>query len=219
MASFAFGIGWVFVGFLTLYPASLADSDLRLLSEAAWVDPCRDSNARPTTPSPRHVAAERLVAKYPDLHPVPAEDRGRVIYYKIMADQAARTQWGILGGLFFAVGISVGVSVAETLAAGILLRRLGRVRRHLALPGARRPRRAPDHGAGKWRRQALGGWFAGHPAQLLLFNIIHRLPRLGRRRRPARVALAPPRLAPRYLAGEHVRVVGDRTRRFKQYYG
>jgi serine/threonine protein kinase len=170
MASFAFGIGWVFVGFVTLYPASFVDSDLRLLSETAWVDPAPDSAAPPTTANLQHAAAERLLAKYPDLNNVPAAHRGGVLFHKIMADQGARTQWGILLGLFCAVGISVGVSVAETLAAGILLRRPGGVRAaigpymELAVPGALLIMALGSGGARLWV-----GWFAGHPAQLLTF--------------------------------------------------
>jgi serine/threonine protein kinase len=173
VSSFAFGIGWMFVGALTLYPASLADSDLRLLSESAWVEPAPDaapdSAARPTAADPQRAAAGRLLAKYPDLSDVPAADRGRVIYLKIMADQGARTQWGILLGLVFAVGTGVCVSVAETLAAGVLLRRIGRVRAviwpylELAVPGALLIMALVSGGA------RLGvGWFAGHPAQLLM---------------------------------------------------
>jgi len=166
MASFAFGTGWMFVVFSTLYPASLEDSDLRLLSETAWVEPAPDSaQAAPATA--RRAAARQLLEKYPDLQQVPAPERGRLLFHKIMADVTARTPWGIWLGLVFAVGTCVTVGAVETLAASALLRRVGHARAvirpyiELAVPGA-----VLTMGVASGIVRLSVGWFALHPAHM-----------------------------------------------------
>jgi eukaryotic-like serine/threonine-protein kinase len=166
MASFAFGTGWMFVVFTTLYPQTFADSDLWLLSETAWVEPAPESATAPPTTA-RRAAAQRLLEEYPDLQQVPPADRGRLLFHKIMADVTARTPWGIWLGLIFAVGTCVTVSLAETLAAGVLLRRVGQARAvfwpyiELAVPGT-----VLIMGLASGIVRLSVGWFALHPAHM-----------------------------------------------------
>jgi hypothetical protein len=169
MATFAFGGGWLFVVATTLFPASQEGSDLRLLSEAAYIE---ERGLLPLLPpgANRHPEpAERLLEKYPDLREVPAPERGRLLYQKIMADWTAGIPVGIGLGLLCIVGMSLVVTLAETLAAGMLLRRLGQVRAviwpyiELAVPGAIL---AIGLFAGLGR--LFAGWFTGHSGQLLI---------------------------------------------------
>jgi eukaryotic-like serine/threonine-protein kinase len=168
MASFAFGAGWLFVSFLTVFPASQPNSDLRLLSETAWIDPASDPGAAPPGTNDRTQAAQRLLEKYPDLQEVPAPERGPLLYHKIMADLTAAVPWGIWLGLVFSLGTGVVVSLGETLAASILLRRLGRVRAalwiyvELAVPGT-----LLIMGLFSCSVRYSVGWFTGNPGQLL----------------------------------------------------
>jgi hypothetical protein len=170
MASFAFGAGWLFVSFVAVYPASRPDSDLRLLSETAWIDPALESETAPGIDN-RTVAAQRLLEKYHDLRDVPAPERGPLLYHKIMADLTLEVPWGIWLGLLFSLGTGLAVTLGETLAASLLLRRLGRVRAvlwvyvELAVPGAI----LIMAGFSGCVRYSVG-WFTGHPGEL--FNTI-----------------------------------------------
>jgi hypothetical protein len=170
MASFAFGAGWLFVSFVAIYPASRPDSDLRLLSDTAWIDPAPEPETTPGM-NDRTLARQRLLEKYHDLREVPGPDRGPLLYHKIMADLTAAVPWGIWLGLVFSLGTGVAVSLGETLAASILLRRLGRVRAvlwvyvELAVPGAI----LIMAGFSGCVRYSVG-WFTGHPWGL--FNTI-----------------------------------------------
>jgi hypothetical protein len=173
MASFAFGAGWMFLVGTTLLPASQADSDLRLLSEVAWIEP----GPNPPMPSPgaHHGAdaAERLLKKYPDLRQAPPRDRGRIVYHKIMADLMEGIPLGIWLGLLCTLGLSVVISVSETVVASILLRRAGQGRAvirpyiELAIPGVVFCIAL----LGGFLR-VLVGWFAGHTAQLLVLLLM-----------------------------------------------
>jgi hypothetical protein len=174
MASFAFGAGWMFVAATTWYPAGQPGSDLRLLSETAWVEPAPDPGRPQPGANPRRAAAERLLEKYPDLREVPARERGRLLYHKIMADWTAGIPLGIWLGLLVTLGGCVTVSLAETLAAGVLLRRRGRVRSvigpyiELAVPGAVLVIPALTGGS----LRLFGGWFTGHTGQLLIWLLM-----------------------------------------------
>jgi hypothetical protein len=168
MASFAFGAGWLFVSFLAIFPASQPDSDLRLLSETAWIDAASEPGAAPPGINDGTRAAQRLLEKYPDLRNVPAPERGPLLYHKVMADLTAAVPWGIWLGLVFSLGTGLTVSLGETLAASILLRRLGRVRAvlwtyvELAVPGT-----LLIMGLFSASVRYSVGWFTGHPTQLL----------------------------------------------------
>jgi hypothetical protein len=173
MASFAFGTGWMFLAGTTFYPASRPDADLRLLSEAAWIE----SGPNPPMPSPSAPrgpdAAERLLKKYPDLRQVHPRDRGRLLYHKIMSDLTEGLPLGIWLGLLCTLGLNMVLSVVETVAASILLRRLGKagavLRRYfeLAIPGVVL---CMFLVGGALR--GLSGWFAGHTAQLLVLVLL-----------------------------------------------
>ena len=168
MASFAFGAGWLFVSFVTVFPESQSDSDLLLLSETAWIDAAPDPGTTPLPMNDRSRAAQRLLEKYQDLRDVPAAERGPLLYHKIMADFTAAVPWGIWLGLVFSLGTGLIVSLGETLAASILLRRLGRIRAvlwtyvELALPGT-----LLIMGLFSASVRYFVGWFTGYPAQLL----------------------------------------------------
>ena len=169
MAGFAFGAGWLFVAFVTLYPETFAESDLRLLSETAWVEPAPEADTPARRATSGRAAAERLLEKYPDLIQVPPPERGDLLYHKIMADLSARTPLGIWLGMVFALSVCVSVSLAETLAAGVLLRRAGQGRAvigpyiELAVPGA-----ILIVGLASGAVRLSVGWFAAHPAHLLI---------------------------------------------------
>jgi hypothetical protein len=146
MTGFACGAGSMFVTFLMLGPGSVADTDLRLLSQVAWVEPAPvEPSADPAPPQPganeRSAAAKRLLETYPDLREVPPAERGDLLYHKLRADLNAAAPFGIWLGLLFNLGMGVTVSLAETLAAGVLLRRRGGIRAmigpyvELAVPG------------------------------------------------------------------------------------
>jgi serine/threonine protein kinase len=173
MAGFAFGGGWLFLAGTTLYPMSQEGSDLRLLSEAAWVD------REPVPAKPRPGAnrgqspAERLMTKYPDLREIPPPQRGNLLFHKIMADLTAGIPLGIGLGLFVALGLSVAVSLAETIAASFLLRRQQQARAvigpymELAIPGTLLCM-AVTGGA----LRLFSGWLTGHPGQLLTLVLV-----------------------------------------------
>jgi hypothetical protein len=168
MASFAFGAGWLFVSFLALFPASQSNSDLRLLSETAWIDAAPDPGTALPGMNVRTHAAQRMLEKYPDLRDVPAPERGPLLYHKIMADFTAAVPWGIWLGLLFSLGTGLAVSLGETLAASILLQRLGRIRAvlwnyiELAVPGT-----ILIMGLFSGSVRYSAGWFTEHPEQLL----------------------------------------------------
>jgi hypothetical protein len=181
MASFAFGAGWLFVAFLVVFPASQSDSDLRLLSETAWIDSdggprtadLRTADPRTAPPGANDGAhgAQRLLEKYQDLRDVPVPERGPLVYHKIVADLTAAVPWGIWLGLVFALGTGLAVSLGETMAASVLLRRLGRVRAvlavylELAVPGTLLIMALFSSSV----RYSVG-WFTGH-ATLLVSSI------------------------------------------------
>ncbi len=169
IASFAFGLGWVFLAATTLYPASQPDSDLTLLSKTAWIEP-GPKPAMPRTDGKRRPdAAERLLKKYPDLPQIPPGDRGRLLYYKIKVDFMEGIPLGIWFGLVTCLVSCVVISVAETLAANSLLRRLGQPRAviwpyiELAIPGTFLIMALVG---GTLR--LFGGWFSGYLAHLLV---------------------------------------------------
>jgi hypothetical protein len=172
LASFAFGVGWLFLVGTTLYPAGQADSDLRLLSETAHIEagptPQRSGADAKGTRDP----AEQLFKKYPDLRGVPSRERGPLVYHKIMADLTEGIPLGIWLGLLCTLGSCVVVSLVETAAAGILLRRLGRVRAvirpyiELVFPGV-----VMALALLGGTRRLLVGWFAGHTGQLLVLVV------------------------------------------------
>jgi hypothetical protein len=172
LAAFALGGGWLFVVGTTLYTPNHKDSDLWLLSKAARMDEEPGPGMAEPGAKLRRGPAERLLEKYPDLRAVPAQERGRVLYYKIMADWSAGIPIGIGLGLISLLSATVAVSVAETLAASILLRRLGRVRAviwpyiELAVPGVLL---IAELVGGSWR--LFAGWFTGHGGQLLILLV------------------------------------------------
>jgi hypothetical protein len=118
------------------------DSDLRFLAEAAWVEPAPAAEVRPPGPDSPRRSADLLLNKYPDLREVPPQEWGRILYHKILADWTTRMSYGIWLGMLWILGMCGTVCLGETLAAGILLRRLGSVRAmalpyvELAVPGA-----------------------------------------------------------------------------------
>jgi hypothetical protein len=105
------------------------------------VKPSADPAPQQPGADERTAAAKRLLEEYPDLREVPAAERGRLLYHKLRADLTAAAPFGIWLGLFFNLGMGVTVSLAETLAAGVLLRRGGGIRAmigpyvELAIPG------------------------------------------------------------------------------------
>jgi hypothetical protein len=154
----------------TSYTPNREDSDLWLLSRAARIEPMPDPGMPRPAGKPRPGAAARLLEKYPDLRQVPVRDRGQVLYHKILADWSAGIPVGIGLGLISILGMTVGVALAETLAASILLSRLGRWRAvipryiELAIPGVLL---VAELIGGSWR--LFVGWFNGHGEQLLAF--------------------------------------------------
>jgi hypothetical protein len=106
---FCVGYGWLNVALTTVTPA---EQDLELLSRAAWDE----------------TRAEELLARYPDLRQIPAQERGRVLYHKIALDLSTGIPVGIWIGLLGAVGFGLAALVAETVVASTLLRRRGSVR-------------------------------------------------------------------------------------------
>jgi hypothetical protein len=94
------------------------------------------------------------------------------LYHKILADQSAGVPVGIGLGLLIILSVTVAVSLAETLAASTLLRRLGQWRSvilpylELAVPGMLL---IMELVAGPVR--VLAGKFNGHPGQLLALGL------------------------------------------------
>jgi serine/threonine protein kinase len=121
--------GWGFVIVTALGPIQ---ADLRLLSEAAWLEPIQAERPAPTGKGPAR-SAERLLEKYPDLREVPAQERGRVMYHKLRADLLAGIPLGIWWGMLFVLAACVGTTTAQVMAAGPLLRGQG-LRRAVVWP-------------------------------------------------------------------------------------
>jgi hypothetical protein len=169
MAGFAFGGGWLFLIITTLLPVNQEDSDLRLLSETAWVAPGPAPGKPPAGARAQHSPADRLLERYPDLRRVPAAERGQLLYRKILGDVTMGIPLGIWLGLLLLLGMGVTISLAETIAASILLRRLGSARAvvwpyiELAIPWVVL---CMVLIGGSFR--FLYGWFTGHTGQLLL---------------------------------------------------
>jgi hypothetical protein len=119
---FTLSLGWTLVIQNAVWPVQ---TDLRLLSEAAWAESTRQGNpprpAAKTQPSP----AARLLEKYPDLREVPAGERGRVLYNKVRADLIGGIPRGIWLGALFVLTCGVLPGAAQVMAAGPLLRRHG----------------------------------------------------------------------------------------------
>jgi hypothetical protein len=95
--------------------------DLRDLAEAAW------SETGPAGPEPGTTdARDRLLKKYPRLHNVPVDQRGRVLTHKIACDLVSGVPWGLWLGMLASVVWCVPTSVGGTMAAGRSLRSHGR---------------------------------------------------------------------------------------------
>jgi hypothetical protein len=106
---FCVGYGWLNVALTAVTPA---ERDLELLSRAAWDE----------------TRAEELLARYPDLRQVPAQERGRLLYHKVVLDLNTGIPVGIWIGLLGSVGFGLAAMVGETLVATTLLRRRGSTR-------------------------------------------------------------------------------------------
>jgi predicted Ser/Thr protein kinase len=128
LAAFAFGGGWIFVVATTRVTPNPRDSDLWLLSAAARIEPGPEPGKPRPAGKPGPGPAERLLERYPDLEQVPVRERGQALYHKISADWSAGIPLGIGLGLITFLSVTVAVSLLETLAASILLGRLGQVR-------------------------------------------------------------------------------------------
>jgi hypothetical protein len=124
VAAFVTSFGWLAVTLTTVAPA---DSDLRLLAEAAWAETTLDAGPSRTGARAGTRPVDRLSERYLDLDRIPVSDRGRVLYDKIVTDLTTRIPIGIWLGMLFAIGLGGSLSVCETLVAGVLLRRHGRV--------------------------------------------------------------------------------------------
>jgi eukaryotic-like serine/threonine-protein kinase len=111
---FTVSYGWVLITTTSVTPA---EADLRLLAAAAWEHP-----------GPGPHPADELLRKYPDLAGVPAEERGEVLYQKVRTDLIVGIPAGIWMGMFVVLCLAEVAAVCETLAAGALLRRHGRLR-------------------------------------------------------------------------------------------
>jgi eukaryotic-like serine/threonine-protein kinase len=111
---FTVSYGWVLITSTSVTPA---EADLHLLAEAAWEHP-----------GPGPHPADELLRKYPDLAGVPAEERGEVLYQKVRTDLIVGIPAGIWTGMFVVLCLAEVAAVCETLAAGALLRRHGRLR-------------------------------------------------------------------------------------------
>jgi hypothetical protein len=120
--TFTAGSGWLLIAMTVAGPI---DRDLRDLSEAAWVGPApkEQPHAREEKTPPQ--ALDRLLEKYPDLREVPVEERGRVLYHKLLLDLMTGIPPGLwLGALFVLLG-GVLTCTIQVMAAGPLLRRPG----------------------------------------------------------------------------------------------
>jgi serine/threonine protein kinase len=126
---FALSIGWLFVYLEGLAPIQ---TDLQLLSEAAWVESTEADRHAPVGKT-QASSADRLLDKYPDLREVPAPERGRVLFHKLRADLLAGIPLGIWSGVLFVLVGCVATVTAQVMAAGPLLRGQG-PRRAVFLP-------------------------------------------------------------------------------------
>jgi hypothetical protein len=113
VTAFSLGVGWMMVDRFALDPSR---EDLRLLSQAAWAGP-EASRDR-----------ERLLAKYPDLEEVPADQRGQLFFDKTMAELTARVPLGLWGGMLFVLVAGEGGWFLVLFVTGTLVRRHGRSR-------------------------------------------------------------------------------------------
>jgi serine/threonine protein kinase len=106
---FSASYGWANVSLTAIHPV---EKDIELLSKAVW-----DENM-----------TDHLLAEYPDLRQVPAEERGRVLYHKIVLDLNMGIPIGIWIGLLGSLGLGLLLMIGETLVASTLVRRRGSVR-------------------------------------------------------------------------------------------
>jgi predicted Ser/Thr protein kinase len=172
LAAFAFGGGWIFVVATTRSTPNHRDSDLWLLSAAARIEPAPDPRMPRPAGKPGPGPAERLLERYPDLDEVPVQERGQVLYHKISADWSVGIPVGIWLGLITFLSVTVAVSLLETLAASILLGRLGQVRSmilpyiELVLPGE-----ILVVGIVGGSLRLFAGWFTGHTGLLLALGL------------------------------------------------
>lgn len=110
-AAYVVGIGWAFSLAMVVVP-SLAD--LTLLGDATKA-PAADAAA----------PSDVLVQRYPDLGAKPADERGGVLFAKIVADQATGSAYGIWLGVVVSLTTVGGVGFTGTFVGGWLLRRDG----------------------------------------------------------------------------------------------
>jgi hypothetical protein len=115
---FTLSAGWLFVYLEALAPTQ---TDLQLLSEAAWLEPAQADRPAPLGET-QALSVDRLLNKYPDLREVPAQERGQVLYHKLRADLLAGIPLGIWSGVLFVLVCSVGAATIQVVAAGPLLR-------------------------------------------------------------------------------------------------
>lgn len=104
------GVGWfiTFVGPFSVY-VGWGDDDASVFEYIAF----RDAKA----------AHESLVYNYPDMKEVPEHERARLLRLKMSADMMVNARRGIWVGLFVSVVMCLAIGVAQTMAAGPLLRR------------------------------------------------------------------------------------------------
>jgi hypothetical protein len=111
---FTTGYGWLLVRMTSVAPA---EADLRLLAEAAWEQP-----------GPGPHPSDELLRRYPDLAAIPAQERGQVLFEKVRADFIVGIPTGLWMGMLFVLVVAEVAVVWETVVAGALLRRHGRLR-------------------------------------------------------------------------------------------
>jgi hypothetical protein len=117
---FTLSFGWL----AALTRSKPTAHDLSLLCRAALADPppvAGGPEPAPAEPDPR----ERLLARYPDLAGLPAEQRARVVYGDVLCRLLAGLPVAIWCGMLVALGLSATAGVSGAWVAGPLLRRGG----------------------------------------------------------------------------------------------
>jgi hypothetical protein len=115
---FTLGFGW-FAALLSVEPG--LRKDVWWVSQAAWDESEPDGAEAGASGQPR--PRERLLARYPALREVPAEERGRVVYAKVACDVCTGIPKGIWVGMLMSVGLCTAVAACGTAMGGSLLRR------------------------------------------------------------------------------------------------
>jgi hypothetical protein len=117
VTSFAAGIGWAVVIAMVVVP-SLADLTLACHSIRTPAPSQTEKTAVERIGHP----SDALVKAYPDLQEIPANDRGALLFPKIIADLAVGSFSGAWLGISFALGTCGLLGLCGTLVGGRLLR-------------------------------------------------------------------------------------------------